>query len=105
MVNNNFWRWGLSHGIQSNILEFDEKGFSWEPQASSMIMKILGFSYLRMNGFDTSKAKVGKLSMLVFFPKQWCGWRPGQGFIDGNGSPYNLVSTISISIVLGPLTH
>jgi hypothetical protein len=37
----------------------------------------LGFSYLKMNGFDTYEAKVGRLplvlSMLVFFPEQRCG--------------------------------
>jgi hypothetical protein len=58
-------------------LQFDEEGFSWEPQAGSMIMKILGFSYLKMNGFDTSKIEVGRLplvlSMLVFSPEQQCG--------------------------------
>ncbi len=39
-----------------------------------MIMKILGFSYLRMNGFDTFEIEVGRLplvlSMLVSFPEQ-----------------------------------
>jgi hypothetical protein len=42
-------------------LEFDEEGFSWEPQAGLMIFKILGFSSLKIIGFDTSKAKVGRL--------------------------------------------
>jgi hypothetical protein len=36
----------MNYTIQSGILEFDEEGFSWEPQASSMILKILRFSSL-----------------------------------------------------------
>jgi hypothetical protein len=58
-------------------LEFDEKRFSWEPQAGALIFKILGFSSLRMIGFDPFEAEVGDIDITIihasFFPKQQCG--------------------------------
>jgi hypothetical protein len=39
-------------------LEFDE-GFSWDPQAGSLILRIIGFTSLKIIGFDPFEAKVG----------------------------------------------
>jgi hypothetical protein len=64
-------------------LEFDEKKFSWEPLTSSLIFKILGFSFFMMIGFDTFEVEVRRLpsilSMLGFFSKtsMWLKARAG----------------------------
>jgi hypothetical protein len=60
-----------------------------------------------MISFDTFEIEVGRLpstlSMLVFFLEQQCGWRPRHNLIFESGSSCHLMSTISISLVLGPL--
>lgn len=75
---------------------------------NSLILKLLRFSFLMMMiGFETFETKVRRLpstlSMLVFFTEQQCGWRLGQGLIDGSGSSCHLMSIVSISPILGPL--
>jgi hypothetical protein len=63
----------MSCRIQFNILEFDEKGFSWEPQAGSVILKNLRFAYLKIIGFEPSKVEVGDIAITIihvrFFSK------------------------------------
>jgi hypothetical protein len=54
-------------------LDFDEEGFSWEPQVGSLILRILGFASLKIIGFDPSKAEVGDIAITIthvgFFSK------------------------------------
>jgi hypothetical protein len=45
-------------------LEFDE-GFSWDPQAGSLILKIVGFTSLKIIGFDPFEAKVGDIAITI----------------------------------------
>jgi hypothetical protein len=63
-------------------LEFDG-GFSWDPQASSLILRIVGFASLKIIGFDPFKAKVGDIAITIihddFFSKAaiWLKTRVG----------------------------
>jgi hypothetical protein len=67
-------------------LEFDEEGFSWEPQTSSLILRILGFASLKIIGFDPTKAKVGDIAITIihvgFFSKTSI-WLKTRGGSDG----------------------
>jgi len=63
----------MSCRIQFNILDFDAKRFSWEPQAGSLILRILGFAFLKIIGFDPFKVEVGVIAITIihvgFFSK------------------------------------
>jgi hypothetical protein len=73
----------MSCRIQFSILEFDEEGFSWESQASSLILRILGFASLRIIGFTLLRHRWGILPspslMLGYFSKKiiWLKTRAG----------------------------
>jgi hypothetical protein len=47
--------------------------FSWEPQASSLILKVIGFASLKIHGFDPFEAKVKDITIIIihasFFSK------------------------------------
>jgi hypothetical protein len=59
--------------IRVGVSDFDEMGFSWESQTSSLILKITWFAFLRIFGFDPSKAKVKDIAITIihdgFFSK------------------------------------
>ncbi len=59
--------------IRVGVSDFDEMGFSWEAQTSSLILRIARFSSLRILGFDPFKAKVEDIALTIihdgFFSK------------------------------------
>lgn len=73
----------MSYIIYSSILEFNE-GFSWDPQAGSMILRIVGFASLRIIGFDSYEAKLGDIAITIihtsFFSKAIIWLRTRVGF-------------------------
>ncbi len=52
---------------------FDETGFSWEPQAGFLLLRIIGFASIRTVGFDPSMVIVGDVAIIMihagFFSK------------------------------------
>jgi hypothetical protein len=62
----------MNYKIYSSILEFDE-GFSWDPRAGSLIIRIGRFASLRIIGFDSYEAKLGDIAITIihvgFFSK------------------------------------
>jgi hypothetical protein len=52
---------------------FDETGFSWEPQASFLLLRIIGFASIRTVGFDPSMVIVRDVAIIMihagFFSK------------------------------------
>jgi hypothetical protein len=57
----------MNRKISFGVSDFDEMEFSWELQASSLILKVTRFASLKILGFDPSKAKVGDIAITIIY--------------------------------------
>jgi hypothetical protein len=74
----------MNRRIRFGVSNFDEVEFSWEPQASLLILKIIGFASLRILGFDPFEAKVEDIAITIihvsFFSKATIWLKTKAGF-------------------------
>jgi hypothetical protein len=55
----------MSSKNQSGILSFDEIAFPREPSVGTMVIRITGFTFIIIIGFDRKITKVGNLAIGV----------------------------------------
>jgi hypothetical protein len=74
----------MNRRISFGVSDFDEMEFSWELQASSLILRVTGFASLKILGFDPSKAKVRDIAITIihadFFSKAAIWLKTKAGF-------------------------